>query len=78
MTKNKLIDLNDHLFMALERLGDESLEGDALEAEIHRSRTVAQVAGQVIANGNLMLDAARFKDERAGTGNQLPPMLRGM
>lgn len=77
MTRNKLTDLNDHLFVALERLNDEDLEGEALAHEIQRSRAVAAVAGQVIANGNLVLDASRYKDEKLDTTKALPPMLGG-
>ena len=34
MMKNTLGDLNNHLFAQLEKLGDEDLKGDELEAEI--------------------------------------------
>lgn len=78
MTQNKLTDLNDHLFAALERLNDEDLSGDELEAEIQRSRAIASVANQVIATGNLILSAAKFKDESAGdAAAALPKMLGG-
>lgn len=33
MTKNTLVDLNNHLFAEMERLGDEDLKGEELEAE---------------------------------------------
>ena len=32
--KNKITDLNNHLFAELERLSDEELKGDELKAEI--------------------------------------------
>lgn len=40
MTKNKLSDLNDHLFMTLERLGEEDLSNEELEKEIERSKAI--------------------------------------
>lgn len=55
--KNKLIDLNNHLFMQLERLTDESLKGDDLSREIARSKAVSNMAQQIICNARLALDA---------------------
>lgn len=57
--KNKLTDLNDHLFAQLERLGDESLKGEELSQEINRSKAVAGVANQVISNASLVLEAQK-------------------
>ena len=36
--KNKLVDLNKHLFAQLERLGDENLKGEEFAAELNRSK----------------------------------------
>ncbi len=61
--KNKLSDLNNHLFAQLERLGDEDLKGDALLEEMGRAKVVANVAQQIINNGNLVLNAMKTKEE---------------
>ena len=55
--KNKLGDLNDHLFAEIERLGDEDLSGEALTEEIARARSVSNVASHIINNANLVLKA---------------------
>lgn len=54
--KNKMDDLNNHLFAQLERLGDESLKPDQLKQEIDRGKAIAATSQQVIANWRLVLD----------------------
>jgi len=55
--KNKLSDLNNHLFAQLERLGDEDIQGEALREEIERAKAMANIATQIVANGNLVIKA---------------------
>ena len=62
--KNKLVDLNDHLFMQLERLNDDELQGDALGTEIDRSKAMASIASQIIGNAKLALDAQIAMSDR--------------
>ncbi|MBJ6360843.1 hypothetical protein ACFOQM_05965 [Paenibacillus sp. GCM10012307] len=53
--RNTLGDLNNHLFAQLERLGDEELTGEKLEAEINRARAVMGVASKIIDTGALVM-----------------------
>lgn len=61
--KNTLGDLNNHLFAQLEKLGDDDLNGEALEAEIRRSEAMAKVGEQIIKTGELQLKAMQHMDE---------------
>lgn len=61
--KNKLSDLNNHLFAQIERLGEEGLKGEALTQEIERSKALSQVSGQIVQNAALVLKAEEFKKE---------------
>lgn len=45
---NKLIDLNNHLFAEMERLGDEDLLGEDLDKEIERAKAITGVKGRAI------------------------------
>lgn len=71
--KNKLSDLNDHLFAQLERLGDEDLDAEKIELEANRAKAIIGLSDKIIANANIQLKAVdiiakhgdRFK-------NQLP------
>lgn len=55
--KNKLIDLNNHMFVQMERLIDENLKGEALVEELNRSKAVSGLAAQMINNARLALSA---------------------
>jgi hypothetical protein len=71
--KNKLIDLNNHLFAQMERLSDEELKGDALNEEIRRSQAVSTLANQIISNGQLALKAQMAIND--GIVKRAPKML---
>jgi hypothetical protein len=73
--KNKLSDLHNHLFMEIERLGDEDLKGDELAQEIGRAKAVCDVARHIISNGRLVLDAAKAADDIPGLRKISLPLL---
>jgi hypothetical protein len=75
--KNTLGDLNNHLFSALERLNDEEMTGDKLVEEIQRSRTIANIARQIIDTGRLTLDAIKLRDDKLDNDTRIPTMLEG-
>lgn len=64
--KNKLSDLNNHLFAQLERLSDESLQGDKLKEEIERGKSISGIAKDITQNARLALDASRHHSQAAG------------
>jgi hypothetical protein len=58
--KNRLSDLNDHLFAQIERLSDESLTEEQIEKEATRSAAVVAVADQIVKNASVQLKAAKM------------------
>lgn len=60
MTKNKLGDLDNHLFAMLERLADEDLTSDEIDSEVKRADAIVSLADQVIGNAKLKLEAAKL------------------
>jgi len=75
--KNTLVDLNNHLFAQLERLGDEDLKGEKLRDEINRSKAVMGAASNIINTGSLVLEGQKFMDDKMNANTKLPKMLEG-
>jgi len=58
MARNKLSDLNDHLFMALERLNDEELNSEQLDNELKRVKGISSISREIIHSSNLIYRVA--------------------
>ncbi len=61
--KNTLGDLNNHLFAQLEKLDDEDLNGEQMDAEIRRAEAMAKIGEQIIKTGELQLKAMQHMDQ---------------
>jgi ribosomal protein L17 len=61
--KNKLSNLNDHLFAQIERLSDETLTPEQIETEATRAAAIVSTADAVIRNAALQVQAARLAHE---------------
>ncbi|MEM6384356.1 MAG: hypothetical protein AAF739_16920 [Pseudomonadota bacterium] len=61
--KNKLSDLNNHLFAQLERLSDEDLTNEELEKEISRTEAIVGVTDKIVRTADLQLKAANLYAE---------------
>jgi len=73
--KNKLIDLNNHLFAQIERLGDEEMSDAALDKEVKRSEAIVRVADKIISGANTTLQAAKIVAEYGGQNMPDLPLL---
>ena len=58
--KNKLTDLNDHLFAQIERLSNEDLSAEQIDAEVKRGNAIVAVADQILRHASLQVQAAKI------------------
>ena len=56
MARNKMSDLRDHIFVALERLNDESIAQDEWQAEIQKSKQIAQLGSVLVNSAKVEVD----------------------
>jgi hypothetical protein len=70
----KQTELTERLFDLIEHLEDRSLTGEKLTEEIARSKAITEAAGQIVANGALILSACRIS-ETASRKVNLPLLL---
>lgn len=70
--KNKLSDLNDHLFAQLERLSDENLTAQDIEKESSRGDAIVAVADQIIRSASLQVQVAKMVAEKGSIRPLLP------
>lgn len=61
--KNKMSDLNNHLFAQLERLAAEDMTPEQIESEVKRTDAIVSLADQVSRNADLQLKAAKLYAE---------------
>lgn len=73
--KNKLSDLNDHLFAQLERLSEEGLTAEQIEQETARGDAIVSIAESIIRNADLTFKAATFVAQH---GDRFRPALSGL
>lgn len=62
--KNKMTDLNNHLFLQLEKLLDSDLSDDELKKEIARAGAVSSIAANIIQNVNTAIKAMSMFENR--------------
>ncbi len=70
--KNKLGDLNDHLFAQLERISSEDLSSEQIADEVKRADAIVALSDQIIGTADLQLKAAKLFAEH---GTPILPML---
>lgn len=70
--KNKLSDLNNHLFAQLERLGEEDMTAERVEQEAKRAEAIVAISDQIVRNADLQLKAVTIL---ANHGDRFRPHL---
>lgn len=75
--KNKLSDLNNHLFAQLERLSEEGLTAEQIDSETKRGDSIVRIADQVLRMADLQLKAVKVLADHGDRFREQLPMLRG-
>jgi len=73
--KNKITDLNNHLFAQLERLGQEDITSEELQIEINRSKAITSIANAIVDSSRVTVEAMKVMEKAGydikGSGSKL-------
>lgn len=75
--KNKLVDLNNHLFAQLERLSEEEMTAEQIEQEVKRTAAIVDVSEQIVRNADLALKAVKLVADHGDRFKPMLPMIEG-
>lgn len=75
--KNRLVDLNNHLFAQLERLSDETLTAEQIEQEVKRTDAIVDVSEQIVRNADMALKAVKLVADHGDRFKAMLPMIEG-
>ena len=67
--------MHNILMEQLERLNDDDLTDEELQAEIKRSRAMADISAQIVDNARVNFEAAQFQADYNRETPVLPKML---
>lgn len=56
MARNKISDLRDHLFAALERIDNDELKPEEIEGELKKAQAVADIGSVIIQSAKIEID----------------------
>ncbi|MBN6711466.1 hypothetical protein JFL47_10300 [Haemophilus haemoglobinophilus] len=76
MAKNKLEDLTDHLFMALDRLNEDGLSAEQIQQEATRAKSVVEIGEKIIDVAKVSLEAAKVQADYLGNQAALPKIFQ--
>ena len=78
MPKNKLSDLNDHLFAALERLNDDDLSSEKIDEDSKRASAIIGLSSQILKGAEVTLNAAKLLSNGDVEAKFLPQALNNI
>lgn len=76
MPRNKISDLNNHLFSQLEKLNDDNLTGNELTMECKRAKAMSGIAAQILNSTRLTLEAMKMVNNDSVNRNDIPTLLQ--
>lgn len=69
--KNKISDLRDHMFAALERLGEEDISPEKLKQEIDKARAISEIGKVIVESAKTELLHAKLTRKQNDAGKFL-------